>query len=172
MSQVEDLRLKILDRKQVVLDDLPGIGDGVKTTFICRHAPVMEGTLTVKVDGTELTEGIDFSADYDTGKIDLAIPPPAGDEIRADYSHAAFTDAELQSFLDSNGGNINLAAGAALSALVSSRTRMVSWSKGDTKIDYDKLRNDLMANAKKFTDRGMSETGGARATDIEWEEII
>ena len=172
MATINDLRSKIYDKPQVVLDDRIGTGDGVRINFLTRYSPVMDGTLTVTVGGVPQIEDTDYTFDYSTGLIAFATQPDADDIILADYSYAAFTDEELQAILDSNGGNINLAAGEALTTLLSSRTKLVSWSKGDTKIDYDRVRSDLKQIADKFIAQGRSESGGANVTDIDWEEII
>jgi hypothetical protein len=172
MATTEELRLKILDRPQVVLDERVGTGDGSNTVFQLRHVPVMADSQTVRVGGTAKTEGVDYTLDDSSGKLVFLQAPDEGDEITASYDFAAFTDSELQAFLDSAGGNVALAAGEALTTLIADRSRLVTWSKGDARMDFDRLRRDLADVARRFISQGASEVGGARSDDVEWEEVV
>lgn len=172
MTTLNDLRTKIYDHPKAVLDDRLGVGDGIKTLFKCRYTPVMDGTITVTVGGEGQVEGEEYTFDCRTGLVAFETAPGDGDEITACYSYAAFTDDELQGFLDISGGNLSLAAADALTSLLISPSRLVSWGRDDTRIDYAQVRKDLMEIIRKFTSQGSSETGGARVTDIQWEEII
>ncbi len=172
MSTIDELRLKILDRPQVVLGERVGTGDGATEVFKLRHAPVMSGSVSVFVDGVEKTEGSDYTLDYATGKLAFTSAPDDGDSIVSDYEFAAFSDDDLQSFLSSAGGNLALAAGEALTSLIADRGRMVTWSRGDAKLDYDRLRRDLADVARRFYSQGASESGGAKADDVKWEEVV
>jgi hypothetical protein len=172
MATIDDLRLKILDRPQVVLDERVGTGDGSKTVFKIRHAPVVDGSEVVIVDGSQMVSGEDYELDCPTGKLTFTEAPSDGLSISASYEFVTFTDSELQAFLDGAGGNLALAAGEALTTLIADRTRLVTWSRGSTKVDYDQLRADLVDVAKRFTDQGHSEAGGAAVDEVEWEEIV
>lgn len=172
MATIAKLRLKILDRPQVVLDERVGSGDGSARVFRLGHAPVMADTVVVRVGGVEQVEGEDFELDCSTGRLTFAEPPADGDAVVASYDFAAFSDAELQQFLDSANGNMALAAGEALRTLVSDRARLVSWSRGDMKVDYDRLRKDLTDIAERYIREGRSETGGVITDSIIWEEVV
>jgi hypothetical protein len=172
MATVDELRLKILDRPQVVINERFGTGDGAAKIFKLGHVPIMDGSVSVYVAGEVQTEGGDYSLDCSTGRLDFTSAPDEGDALTADYEFAAFSDADLQSFIDSAGGNLSLAAGEALTSLIADRGRLVSWSRGDAKIDYDRLRRDLADVARRFYDRGASESGGARTEEINWEEVV
>ncbi|MCK4721067.1 DUF2460 domain-containing protein [bacterium] len=172
MATLDQLRLKILDKKQVVLGERIGTGDAGNKVFKLRLNPVISGSVTVYVDGSEVTEGVDFTLDYNTGKLTFTTAPPDGDSVTADYGFAAFSDSDLQEFLDAAGGNLALAAGDALTSLLADRNRLVTWSKGDAKIDYDKLRKDIAEVAVKFHNQGVSEAGGAVSDDVDWEEVV
>ncbi len=171
MSTIDDLRLKILDRPQVVLDERVGTGDGSTKIYKVRHSPVMADTQVVSVGGVEKAEGADYAFDDATGKLTFTAAPSADDAITVSYDFAAFTDAELQMFMDGAGANVALSAGEALNALIVDRTRLVTWSRGSTKVDYDQLRSDLMDVAKRFIAQGSSEVGG-KVDEIDWEEVI
>lgn len=83
----------------------------------------------------------------------LIQPPGDGKVISADYEFAAFTNAELAVFLDEARGDLRIAAGNALLALIADRGKLKTWSKGDTRIDLDRLRLDLRDVANKYLGR-------------------
>ena len=68
--------------------------------------------------------------------------------------------------------NLALAAGEALTALVSDRARLVTWSRGDMRIDYDRLRKDIADVAAHYLSQGRSEVGGAKTDNVGWEEVV
>jgi hypothetical protein len=171
MATIDELRLKILDRPQIVLDERVGVGDGSATVFKVAHAPVMAGTVNVRVAGDVLTEGTDFTLDYASGKLTVADARAETDIIVASYDFAAFSDNELQAFINNAGGNLALAAGDALTSLVTDRSRLVTWSRGDMRIDFDRLRQDIAEVARRYTNQGRSESG-ARRESVQWEEIV
>jgi hypothetical protein len=170
MATIEQLRLKILDKPQVILGEKVGVGDGSTTAYKVRLVPLIDGTVSIYVAGDELTEDEDYTLDYATGVIEFTTAPDDGDSIAADYSFAAFSDDNLQGFLDEARGNLALAAGNALMSLLADRNRMVSWSKGEGKIDYNQLRKDISDTAKRYLRQGMSESG-ARTDEVDWEEV-
>ncbi len=172
MATVNELRLKILDRPQIVIGERVGTGDGSTKVYKLRHCPVMSGTAVIYVENVAQTVGDDYTLDCQTGKLTFTAAPDDGDSIRAEYEFAAFTDEDLTEFLDSAGGNLALAAGEALTSLVADRSRLVTWSRGDAKIDYDRLRRDLADVARRFYARGASESGGARSDEVNWEEVV
>lgn len=79
-------------------DQQIGIGDGVETVFALAKLYVsgtqsylrpitkpVAGTVRIGVNGTELSEGPDFSVDYATGSITLAEAPASGEAITAGF---------------------------------------------------------------------------------------
>jgi len=172
MATIEELRLKILDRPQIVIDERVGTGDGSATIMKLGHAPVMNETANVRVGGTAMVEGEDFELDYSTGKLTFVTAPDEGDAVVASYDFAAFSDSELQQYMNSAGGNLALAAGEALMSLVADRSRLVTWTRGDMRLDFDRLRQDISKVAERYLSQGRSEAGSPRADGVEWEEVI
>jgi hypothetical protein len=170
MATVDELRLKILDRPQVVIGERVGTGDGSRMVYRISHAPIMSGSVTILVGGEKQTEGENYTLDYSNGKLSFSLAPSGTEPIVADYEFAAFSDDELQEFLDKAGGNLALAAGEALTSLMADRNRMITWSRGDAKLDYDRLRQDLADVARRFYSRGASESGSV-AEDVDWEGV-
>jgi len=171
MAIIDELRLKILDRPQVVLDERVGTGDGSTTIFRLRHVPVLADSQTIRVGGVAKSEGVDYTLDDASGKLTFIQAPADGDAITASYDFAAFADSDLQAFLDASGGNLALAAGEALTTLIADRARLVTWSRGDMRLDFDRLRRDLAEVARRFVSQGASEAG-AKADEVEWEEVV
>lgn len=167
MPTLEDLRLKILDRPQVVLDEKIGTGDGVIQKYRVRHYPVMDGSCVTHINGEVTT---DCFLELTTGLIRFNDPVKEHVRITASYDFAAFTDDELQKFINDADGNIATAAGKALEVLIADRERLVTWSRSSTKIDYDQLRIDLNDVAKRFLMQGQQEKSGR--TEVDWEEVI
>ncbi len=157
MATVDDLRLKILDREQVVIGERLGTGDGKNRVFKVKHTPIMKGTVRFYLDNDEYQGPID-SLDYGTGKLTFYREPADGVMVMIDYQFAAFTDKELQKFLDNSNGNLALASAATLEALIADRARLITWSRGDMKIDYDA--------------QGNSETWGIKTDEVDWEDVV
>lgn len=172
MATVDELRLKILDRPQFVSGERVGSGDGSQETFKILHTPVIQDTVTIYLDGQQISEETDFNLDYGTGKLIFTQAPGDGVSIAADYEFATFSDSELEEFLITAGNNLSLAAGQILTSLVADRSRLVTWSRGDMKIDYDRLRKDISEVARRFYAQGASESGGANAQNVDWEEVV
>lgn len=167
MSTIKDLRLKILDRAQQVYGERLGIGDGSKKTFKLNHLRIMPGTLKVRLDDSESD---DYIALFDTGKITFALVPPEGTAITADYEFTTFCNTELQEFLDAADGSLATAAGNALLALNADQNRLTCWSRGDMKIDFDRLRKDITDVAERFLKQGQSVTPPDPEA-VDWEEV-
>ena len=172
MATVEELRLKILDRPQATVGERVGTGDGIVDVYKLSRCPVMLDSAAVYLDGEKKTETTDYVLDYATGKLTFVSAPGDGIVITADYEVATFSDSDLEAFLDSSGSNLSLAAGLALTSLVADRSRLVTWSRGDMKIDYDRLRKDLSEVARRFYAQGASESAGAVTQSVDWEEVV
>ncbi len=172
MATTEDLRLKILDRPQLVIAERVGTGDGSSKVYKFLHSTIMATSVSVYVAGVKKTETTDYTLDYASGKLTLVVAPSDGDSVVADYEFATFSDTDLQAFLDGASGNLALAAGEILTSLLADSGRLITWSRGDMKIDYDRLRQDIADVARRFLSQGASESGGATVNEVDWEEVI
>lgn len=61
------------------------VGDGTTTIFNLANSPVQEGSVTVMLDGVPLTEGADYTVDYEAGIVSFASAPGSGAAIQIDY---------------------------------------------------------------------------------------
>ncbi len=67
-----------------VADEAVGTGDGSKVAFALAHAPVLDGSVTISVAGTEVTE---VSVDPGTGKIVFDTAPANTAAVTASYRY-------------------------------------------------------------------------------------
>ena len=63
-------------------------GDGTTTVFNLSHGSIVQGSVTVTVDGVQQTEDTDYTVDYSAGTITFTTAPAAGtNNIVVDYSY-------------------------------------------------------------------------------------
>lgn len=172
MTKIEELRLKIMDRPQAALNERVGTGDGIKRIFKLACAPVMRGSVLIQAGGEPMNEGDDFSLDYSSGKLTFIEAPEDKAAIVASYDFAAFSDEELEMLVSRASGNLALAASEALNALLSDRNRLITWTRNDTRLDFDRLRDSLKELSEKYASQGRSEASPPVIDEISWEEII
>ncbi|MFB0514877.1 MAG: DUF2460 domain-containing protein [Candidatus Bathyarchaeia archaeon] len=67
-----------------------GTGDDTTTGFYLLYRPVISGSDTVYLDGVAQTRDIDYSIDYNTGKITFTTAPDTDVAITADYQYAPY----------------------------------------------------------------------------------
>jgi len=64
-------------------------GDSSTKTFNLSHGDLLADSVTVTVDGTEQTEGTDYTVDYENGSITFDSAPNNGTTITVEYSYFA-----------------------------------------------------------------------------------
>jgi len=72
-----------------------GTGDGTTTVFYLDHSPVIPDSETIYIDGGTQTRDVDYTIDYDTGKITFTEAPSDGSSITADYSYYGSAEIKL-----------------------------------------------------------------------------
>lgn len=169
MSDINDLRLKILDRAQLVIGERVGHRTAIDYRLL-HHRAIMPGSVSVYVEGIKKTETSDYALDYATGKLAFVVALDDDDIVAADYEFATYSDVELQEFLDAADGSLATAAGNVLLALCTSQDRMICWARGDLKIDFTRLKKDVTDVAQRFLAQGESEPP-VEPEDVNWEEI-
>ena len=88
---VQKLRIYIDDMGERTTRNVIGMADGTRTKFRLQHRNVGEGTVTIRVNGTEVT---DFYLDRDEIVFDTA--PPLNAVIVADYSFYQYSTSFLE----------------------------------------------------------------------------
>ena len=81
--------LKYAPGKTDVTDEAVGTGDGSAQHFKLANVPIIAGSYTIYVDGTEKTEGTDYVLDIETGLLFFFTAPGNGLAVTADYSYYA-----------------------------------------------------------------------------------
>lgn len=130
MSKVNALRLKILDKYQVIIGEVLGRGDSEIKAFKFQYSPLINKKITIYSDGDEVKDShYDFKRITKTEwQVVFNYPIDGGIKITADYKTAAFSDAELEAFLF-EADNIYFAAHDAIEDLTEDRLRFETWAK-------------------------------------------
>ncbi|HVP36799.1 MAG TPA: cell surface protein SprA, partial [Terriglobales bacterium] len=70
-----------------------------KTEYTLGHAPIIEGSEVVTLNGKALVKGTDYNIDYDIGQIDFLTPEATNptSDLKIDYEYAPFVMAEKKS---------------------------------------------------------------------------
>lgn len=161
MSKVEQLRLKILDKPQVIIGEVLGRGDSETKVFRFKFRPLISEKITIYSDGDEVKDShydLMRMTQTDPWQVVFNYSIDEGIKITADYQTAAFSDAELKNYLLDADDNLYLAAGNALDALLGDRMKLERWSKADYRIDLATLRRDISDVAQKFKNQAMEES--------------
>lgn len=144
---VAQVRVIISDPRQFHRDDTV-LGDGVQRQFILRNAPMVTGTLTVIVDEVEIASS-EYTVDDSLALVTFDTAPIAGAQIVCTYQSTLLSDADIQTFLDLNGGSVLRGAAAAIDtiasseALIAKRTDLL-----DIKLDGPAVARALREHAK------------------------
>lgn len=115
MTDLDTVRLITAD--PFTPDRFEAQADGVSDVIQLLNAPVLAGSARVFVAGVEDTT---FTINLPIGLITLSALPTIDDDLIVTYQWSVFTDAELQTLLDLESGNIKLAAAQALDIMASS----------------------------------------------------
>ena len=65
-------------------DQFLGYGDGVSRTFYTKYKPIVEDSLKVYLDGSQMPS-TEYTVDFSTGEITFNMPPPRGSVLTVDY---------------------------------------------------------------------------------------
>ncbi len=159
MSQRDELRKLIQDMPRLEIRKLVGYGDAASVKFQLPRHPVLADGLQLFVDGEEQTLDTDYTIDLETGGVTFSAAPDEADEITATYHFAALSDDELDIILARNPGSIYLAAAEAITVLLTGRGRLVNFAKGDTRVELQAVRENLMSLAEHYRNLGASASG-------------
>lgn len=77
-------------------------GDGSTTAFRTRHAPIIEGSYTVKTGTAVKVENVDYTIDLDTGVFIYTTAPASGDgNVTITYKYAKLRNAQMLDIFNS-----------------------------------------------------------------------
>ena len=141
------VRLIIRDKPKPLRNIQIGVGDGAEDIF---RVPIL--TVNVLVIGDpDLTislfdpntgvyaDGVISNFDYETGDVQLSSAPNTGVVVLAYFSYVIFTDDEFEMVLslDEIVNCHYLAAAFCLQSIINDTSRLVSFSQGDAKYDFN-----------------------------------
>jgi flagellin FlaB len=99
-------------------DTAVGTGDGTTTQFTLPNSPVIRGSQTVYItDATQTVtqvEGVDYTANYDTGVITFTTAPASGAKVAATYTYYTVNDVVFYLANSAGGQAIDLTPGETL----------------------------------------------------------
>lgn len=158
LTDLARLRLKINDRRRVTLRETVGLGDGGSTRYQTQMHPVAVDSEEVSVAGTFQTPTTDYTIDTDLGLLTFTSPPASGEEVVVSYQWSAFSDAELEDFLDRY-ANVTRAAIVALEAILADYDRFIKYTFGQESVDrsaahktisdlLDRLEQEMRGSAR------------------------
>lgn len=154
MTDVDTIRLIIADPIQ--FDRAVQDGDGVSTQFQVPNTQIIPGSVLAWVASIST---VPAAIESPTGLVTFAPAPGNGVSVVITYRWAIFTDADIQTFLDLEGGNIKLAAAQAIDTIATSEVLV------QKRIEQLDLKTDGPAEARAL--REHAKTLRAQAEDDE-----
>jgi len=169
MTDIDTVRLIIADPPQ--FDRAVQQGDGASTQVLLPNAPVIAGTVTAWFDTTPTVPTL---VDARLGLVTFV--PAAGDgvDITITYQWQILLDADLQTFLDLEGGSIKKAAAQALDTIASSEAMVQKRiTLLDLQTDGPATANALRQHAKDLRREAEDEMAVADADGmIDYAEMV
>lgn len=178
LSDIQAVRLKSSDKSVITRETAKG--DGQSVHFKLGHAQIIAlPDLEVRVNDAIVVGG--YTVDYANGIVDFDAAPAINDEIEFIYYWSIFSDDEVQYFLDSGGGNVNVATAWLLLAIAADASKVAqrqSLAGGgglgavtiDTSVTARELRNT--AQALLEMEKDISSTDPAEGlTEPVWTEF-
>lgn len=176
-TDIERVRMKIGDRPS--LERKQAHGDGISDKYKMDHEPISNPEVWINGVGS-----LDFVSDDTNGVIIFNTTPLATDELEFQYTTSAWTDLEVQDFLDQYSQNSNLAAVHMLLAWAADAARLAkretkSGGGGlgaitiDTSVAARELRNTaqaLLDYEKEYGETIGTATPAEGLTEIPWTE--
>lgn len=148
------------------------VGDGATVEFRLPQSPVVADSQMVVVGGVVKTEGVDYAIVDEIGVVTLAAAPALAAEVAITYRHTLLSDASLTDLLALEGGNVKLAAAAALDiiasseALISKKIELL-----DLKTDGPAVARALREHAQRLRDQVADGVGDDPAALFDWAEM-
>lgn len=156
MSDISTIRTLIADPVQYGKHEV--IADGKSKEYLVPNSPVVPNSQTVYIDGDDQTEGTDYTFDDDLGLVVFATKPEESKTILVTFRFSILSDEQIQSLLDLNGGDVQLAAADACESIATSEALIQKKLKMlDFQTDGPALLEALLKRAKSLRDTALGE---------------
>lgn len=175
LTNLEHLRLTIQDKLKMKADEIIGLGDGIRNTWILEMQPIKAATAIITVNGVTKTLTTDYTLDLETGLLEFGsgdIPKDAEVILAISYGYFAFSDDELNTVLAAENNSILMAGARCLRILASDAAKAFVWWSGDEKADPTKEAGNLLKTAEAMEQRAKtSPASGLELWEIELEKF-
>jgi hypothetical protein len=153
-----------VEEMRVLTGDLPRYeevtfeGDGVRTTFQTPNAPLVEGSVSVTVDGAPVVLDVAYAVRYGHGLLIFEQAPDDGAAIVAEVEHVLVSDRDYE-IVRSLDTDIRYAAALMLDRIASDQALLIKvallpdW----TQLDGTKLATELRERAEALRKRSYRE---------------
>jgi len=169
MADIDIVRLIIADPRQ--FDRATANGDGINTQFPLPNAPVIAASVLAWVAGAPT---VPSDIDEVLGMVTFAAAPADGADVSVTYQWSILLDADLQAFLDLDGGVIKRAAADALDTIASSEALVQKRiTLLDLQTDGPATANALRQHAKELRRQAEDELAVTDAEGmIDYAEMV
>lgn len=161
LSDLDYIRLRLSAPHRLALGEVLGEGDGTLKKFRAQLTPIIDGSQSVRVNGTEKSAGTDYTIDNDLGLITFTTAPADGATVDADYTWSVFSDATITNLLARNSNSVIQTLRDLVRALLADSDLFIKYTIGMESIDRTAALKALQALLDDLTDQGTSAAGEA-----------
>ena len=140
MTNLEELRLMLSDPFKDGFDDI--VADDESKQYQLSHHNIKPESLTVYINNDEQTLTTDYTVDLSQGVITFTSSPNNEDLIEAKYKYAAFSDDELNDFLDKD-GSVGKVIVRCVEILLFDSARRFDYTAGQTDVKASQVFKNL-----------------------------
>lgn len=127
-TNIEKLRNAIADPYKYAEDTQ--IGDNESKLFELSHSHIKDDSYSVYINNVQQVESTHFTIDKNSGVITFIDVPTTSETIRVVYQYSAFTDDELNYYLQETSNNIDKSSLMAIDVLLWDSARRYDYTTG------------------------------------------
>lgn len=166
ISDLDYIRLILSVPHRVVLTETLGTGDGTTKKFKIQLWPIIDGSETVRVDGTAKTVVTHYTIDNNTGLVTFVTAPPDTEVVDADYTWSVFSDIQIEGLLTKYHDAVTAVLKVLIRALLANTDLFIKYTTGMESVDRSAA---LKALQSLLEDLG-KQPASAAAQAVIWKE--